>query len=168
MIKSKTYNNIKNDKNNQNNKRNKNYSPKNKTEFIVPQPKITLRDIVVKFKDFEEMFGFDGEYIILHTGVFTSNGKEIDLKVKPMAESDNMIIIETSDDFGIYLENHYSLKEASDMVLEKISKKKHKGLMGFDEKNWSITSCCELDLYPYDTWPIVEIVENICYSILDE
>ena len=42
------------------------------------------------------------------------------------------------------MENNYSLKEASKKVLSMIDKKKHKGLISFNEKDWSIVSLCLL------------------------
>ena len=126
---------------------------------------LTLRDIVRAFKDLDEEFKRDGEYIILHTGVYINNEKEIDLKVKPI--DDKFINIETTEDFGIYMENHYSLKDASKKILSMIDKKKHSGLISFNEKDWSIVSLCLLSEYAYDKWAIAEIVEDICYDIFD-
>ena len=124
---------------------------------------LTLKDIVRVFKNFNEEFCRDGEYIILHTGVYINNDKEIDLMVKPV--DDKFINIETTEDFGIYMENNYSLKEASKIVLSMIDKKKHSGLISFNEKNWSIISLCPLSNYVYDKWAIAEIVEDICYDV---
>ena len=67
---------------------------------------LTLKDIVRVFKNLDEEFKRDGEYIILHTGVYINNDKEIDLMVKPV--DDKFINIETTEDFGIYMENNYS------------------------------------------------------------
>jgi hypothetical protein len=127
---------------------------------------LTLRDIVKAFKDLDEEFKRDGEYIILHTGVYINNDKEIDLKVKPV--DDKFINIETTEDFGIYMENNYSLKEASKKVLSMIDKKKHSGLISFNEKDWSIVSLCLLSDYVYDKWAIAEIVEDICCDIFSD
>ena len=124
---------------------------------------LTLKDIVIAFKDLDEEFKRDGEYIILHTGVYINNEKEIDLKVKPV--DDKFVNIETTEDFGIYMENNYSLKEASKKVLSMIDKKKHKGLISFNEEDWSIVSLCLLSNYVYDKWVIAEIVEDICCDI---
>lgn len=124
---------------------------------------LTLRDIVKAFNDLDEEFKRDGEYIILHTGVYINNDKEIDLKVKPV--DDKFISIETTEDFSIYMESNYSLKEASKKVLSMIDKKKHTGLIGFNEKDWSIVSLCLLSEYVYDKWAIAEVVEDICYDI---
>ena len=127
---------------------------------------LTLKDIVRVFKDLDEDFKRDGEYIILHTGVYINDDKEIDLKVKPA--DDRFISIETTEDFGIYMENNYSLKEASKTVLSMIDKKKHSGLISFNEKNWSIVSFCPLSNYVYDKWAIAEIVEDICYDVFGD
>jgi hypothetical protein len=127
---------------------------------------LTLKDIIKAFKDLDEEFGRDGEYIILHTGVYINNDKEIDLKVKPV--DDKFINIETTEDFGIYMENNYSLKEASKKVLSMIDKKKHSGLISFNEKEWSIVSLCSLSDYVYDKWAIAEIVEDICYDVFGD
>ena len=127
---------------------------------------LTLRDIVKAFKDLDEEFKRDGEYIILHTGVYINNDKEIDLKVKPV--DDKFISIETTEDFGIYMENNYSLKEASKKVLSMGDKKKHKGLISFNENDWSIVSICLLSEYVYDKWAIAETVEDICYDIFGD
>lgn len=127
---------------------------------------LTLKDIVKAFKDLDEEFKRDGEYIVLHTGVYINNDKEIDLKVKPV--DDKFVNIETTEDFGIYMENNYSLKEASKKVLSMIDKKKHKGLISFNEKDWSIVSLCLLSDYVYDKWAIAEIVEDICYDVFGD
>jgi hypothetical protein len=127
---------------------------------------LTLKDIVRTFKDLGEEFKRDGEYIVLHTGVYINNDKEIDLKVKPV--DDKFINIETTEDFSIYMENNYSLKAASKKVLSMIDKKKHSGLIGFNEKDWSIISLCLLSEYVYDKWAIAEIVEDICYDIFGD
>ena len=127
---------------------------------------LTLRDIVKAFKDLDEEFKRDGEYIILHTGVYINNDKEIDLRVKPV--DDKFISIETTEGFGIYMENNYSLKEASKKVLSMIDKKKHKGLISFDENDWNIVSICLLSEYVYDKWAIAETVEDICYDIFGD
>lgn len=127
---------------------------------------LTLKDIVMVFKDLDEEFKRDGEYIILHTGVYINNEKEIDLKVKPV--DDKFVNIETTEDFSIYMENNYSLKEASRKVLSMIDKKKHSGLISFNEKDWSIVSLCLLSDYVYDKWAIAEIVEDICCDIFSD
>lgn len=127
---------------------------------------LTLKDIIIAFKDLDEEFKRDGEYIILHTGVYINNEKEIDLKVKPV--DDKFINIETTEDFGIYMENNYSLKEASEKILSVINRKKHKGLISFNEKDWSIISLCLLSDYVYDKWAIAEMVEDICYDIFSD
>ena len=127
---------------------------------------LTLKDIIRAFKDLDEEFKRDGEYIILHTGVYINNDKEIDLRVKPI--DDKFINIETTEDFGIYMENNYSLKEASKIVLSMIDKKKHSGLISFNEKDWSIISLCPLSKYVYDKWAIAEIVEDICCDVFGD
>jgi hypothetical protein len=127
---------------------------------------LTLKDIVTAFKDLDEEFKRDGEYIILHTGVYINNDKEIDLRIKPV--DDKFINIETTEDFGVYMENNYSLKEASKKVLSMIDKKKHSGLISFNEKDWSIVSLCLLSDYVYDKWAIAEIVEDICYDVFGD
>lgn len=127
---------------------------------------LTLKDIVRVLKDLDEEFYYNGECIILHTGVYINNDKEIDLMVKPA--DDRFISIETTEDFGIYMENNYSLKEASKSVLSMIDKKKHSGLIGFNEKDWSIISLCPLSNYVYDKWAIAEIVKDICYDIFGD
>ena len=127
---------------------------------------LTLKDIIRAFKNLDEEFKRDGEYIILHTGIYINNDKEIDLMVKPV--DDKFINIETTEDFGIYMENNYSLKEASKKVLSMIDKKKHRGLISFNEKDWSIISLCPLSNYVYDKWAIAEMVEDICYDVFGD
>ena len=127
---------------------------------------LTLKDIVKSFKDLDEVFKRDGECIILHTGVYINNDKEIDVRVKPV--DDKFINIETTEDFGIYMENNYSLKEASKKVLSMVDKKNHKGLISFNENDWSIVSLCLLSEYVYDKWAIAEIVEDICYDVFGD
>lgn len=152
----KTYNNGDN--------KNRNYVGKRAADPSVKT--LTLKDIVRVFKDLDEDFYRDGEYIILHTGVYINNDKEIDLKVKPV--DDKFINIETTEDFGIYMENNYSLKDASKKVLSMIDKKKHSGLISFNEKDWSIISFCPLSNYVYDKWAIAEIVEDICCDVFGD
>ena len=164
---SKNYNKSQKTYNNGDNK-NRNYVSK-RADAVSVDPLIktlTLRDIVKVFKNFNEEFCRDGEYIILHTGVYINNDKEIDLMVKPV--DDKFINIETTEDFGIYMENNYSLKEASKIVLSMIDKKKHSGLISFNEKDWSIVSFCPLSNYIYDKWAIAEIVEDICYDVFGD
>ena len=147
---------------------NKNYVGK-RADVVGVDPLVrmlSLKDIVKTFKDLDEEFKRDGEYIILHTGVYINNDKEIDLKVKPV--DDKFINIETTEDFGIYMENNYSLKEASRKVLSMIDKRKHSGLISFNEKDWSIVSLCLLSEYVYDKWAIAEIVEDICYDVFGD
>jgi hypothetical protein len=146
----------------------KNYIGK-KADAVSADPLVrtlTLKDIVKVFKDLGEEFYRNGEYIILHTGVYINNDKEIDLRVKPV--DDKFINIETTEDFGIYMEKNYSLKEASRKVLSMIDKKKHSGLISFNEKDWSIVSLCLLNEYAYDKWAIAEIVEDICYDVFSD
>lgn len=164
---SKIYNKSQKTYNNSDNK-NRNCVGKRAVELGVdPLVKnLTLRDIVRFFKDLDEDFKRDGEYIILHTGVYINNDKEIDLRVKPV--DDKFINIETTEDFGIYMENNYSLKEASKKVLSMADKKKHSGLIGFNEKDWGIVSLCLLSEYVYDKWAITEIVEDICYDVFGD
>lgn len=164
---SKNYNKSQKTHNNGDNK-NRNYVSK-RADAVSVDPLIktlTLRDIVRVFKNFNEEFCHDGEYIILHTGVYINNDKEIDLMVKPV--DDKFINIETTEDFGVYMENNYSFKEASKKVLSMIDKKKHSGLISFNEKNWSIISLCPLSNYIYDKWAIAEIVEDICYDVFGD
>ena len=168
---SKNYNKSQKTYNNGDNKnKNKNKNDANKkidTAGAVTLVKtLTLKDIIRAFKDLDEEFRRDGEYIILHTGVYINNDKEIDLMVKPV--DDKFINIETTEDFGIYMENNYSLKEASKIVLSMIDKKKHSGLISFNEKNWSIISLCPLSNYVYDKWAIAEMVEDICCDVFGD
>ena len=163
----KSYNILQKTYNNGDNK-NRNYVGK-RADAIGVDPLVktlTLRDIVRVFKDLGEEFKRDGEYIILHTGVYINNDKEIDLRVKPV--DDKFINIETTEDFGIYMENNYSLKEASKKVLSVINRKKHRGLISFNEKDWSIVSLCLLNDYVYDKWAIAEMVEDICYDFFGD
>lgn len=163
MKNNKNYNMSQKTYNNSDNK-NKNYVGSVSEDSLVKT--LTLKDIVKTFKDLDEEFKRDGEYIILHTGVYINNDKEIDLMVKPV--DDKFVNIETTEDFGIYMENNYSLKEASKKVLSMIDKKKHKGLISFNEKDWSIVSLCLLGDYVYDKWAIAEIVEDICYDVFGD
>ena len=164
---SKNYNMSQKTHNNGDNKNRNNVNKRTDTAGAVTLVKtLTLRDIVRVFKNFNEEFCRDGEYIILHTGVYINNDKEIDLMVKPV--DDKFINIETTEDFGIYMENNYSLKEASKTVLSMIDKKKYSGLISFNEKNWSIVSFCPLSNYVYDKWAIAEIVEDICYDVFGD
>ena len=143
----------------------KNYNTSHTTGNVPSIKILTLKDIVMMFKDLDEEFGRDGEYIILHTGVYINNGKEIDLKVKPI---DNFISIETTEDFSIYMVNNYSIKDASKKVSHMIENKKHKGTIVFDENSLSIVSLCPLSEYVYNKWAIVEIVEDICYDFFSD
>ena len=167
MKNNKNYNKSQKVYNNGDNK-NRNYVDK-KVDVVSSESSVkmlTLKDIVKSFKGLDEVFKRDGECIILHTGVYINNDKEIDLKVKPV--DDKFINIETTEDFGIYMENNYSLKEASKKVLSMIDRKKHKGLISFNEKDWSIVSLCLLSEYVYDKWAITEIVEDICYDVFGD
>lgn len=163
----KVYNKSQKTYNNGDNK-NRNYVGKREatigTDLLVKT--LTLKDIVRVFKDLGEEFKRDGEYIVLHTGVYINNDKEIDLRVKPV--DDKFVNIETTEDFGIYMENNYSLREASRKVLSMIDKRKHSGLISFNEKDWSIVSLCLLSEYVYDKWAIAEIVEDICYDVFGD
>lgn len=126
---------------------------------------LTLKDIAKFFKDLDEDFRIDGDCVVLYTGR-NINNKEIELKFKPLDEK--FVIIETDEEFGIYLENHYTINQAQKMILSMIDRKNHKGIIGFDEEKWCMTSICLLDVYAYDKWAMTEIVEDICCDILDD
>ena len=164
---SKNYNKSQKTYNNGDNKNRNNANKRTDTAGATTLVKtLTLRDIVRVFKNLNEEFCRDGEYIILHTGVYINNDKEIDLRVKPV--DDKFINIETTEDFGIYMENNYSLKEASKKVVSMIDKKKHRGLISFNEKDWSVISLWPLSNYVYDKWAIAEMVEDICYDVFGD
>lgn len=136
------------------------------TAEMVPFVKnLTLKDIANFFKDLDEYFRLDGDCVVLYTGR-NINNKEIELKFKPLDEK--FVIIETDDEFGVYLENNYTVSKARNMILPMIDRKNHKGIMGFDEEKWCITSICPLDVYVYDKWVMAEIVEDVCCDILDD
>lgn len=122
------------------------------------------KKIVNYVKNLGDSIGLEEDDLYLYTGVFLDNGDEIKFKIIP--EEDNFITFQTDESFGVYLENNYSFIKARNLVFNKISNKRHKGLFGFDEENWSLTAYCKLEEYPYSMWPMIEIIQDICNSAI--
>lgn len=114
------------------------------------------------FKELEEdvSCGENVNKFIIHTGTMSDLEQEINVELELL---DNGFVNLSSDSlFGVYLESRFSKKTVGDFILKIIDKKKHKGLMGFDDENWAITGHCKIEEYPYIKWAITDIVEDVC------
>ena len=115
-------------------------------------------------KDIDDDVGKGEKYneFLLYTGVRDGFDNEIILKLEIL--DDGFVSMRSGESFGIYLENNYSLKTASDMIFERVNRKNHKGIIGLDEIDWSIYGYCKIEEYPYVKWTIAEIIEDMTWS----
>lgn len=78
---------------------------------------------------------------------------------------DRKITIMTDEKFSMYLEKRYGACAVKHVVDRVISR--HGGdVLRFDTDQWRVEGECQLHLYPYLKWAIVDVVEDICGDVL--
>jgi hypothetical protein len=130
----------------------------------IPCPENYRKKFLDIVKDIDEDVGKGEKYneFLIYTGVKDGFDKEIVLRIELL--DDGFVYVRSGELFGIYLESKYSFKTASKMVSERVDRKNHKGLIGFDETDWSICGYCRIEEYPYVKWTITEVIEDMTWS----
>lgn len=118
-------------------------------------------------KDIDDNVGKGEKYneFLIYTGVKDGFNNEIVLRLELL--DDGSVFIKNSEPFSIYLENKYDINVASKMISERVNRKNYRGIIGFDETDWSICGYCKIEEYPYVKWTITEIIEDITWSCCD-
>lgn len=144
---------------------------RNNTSETLEKSILSLENYRRKFfdivKDIDDDIGKGEKYneFLIYTGVKDGFNNETVLRLELL--DDGSVFIKNSESFSIYLENKYDINVASKMISERVNRKNYRGIIGFDETDWSICGYCKIEEYPYVKWTITEIIEDMTWSCCD-